>query len=178
MARPMPRLLPVTTATFPSRENCESPFMDPSSGRISRDPPGIALDARLIVFPKNRELLRFKRSFGVNCEYGLITAEVASRKVGNQVDRPQPLFGRDAPRTPKVVINIFAGLGISQVFLAWRSDQQTAGQILKTHKGAVIIGREVEFGDIDCCSVRYRDAVFEAAMHCRHFCQHPNSFGI
>jgi hypothetical protein len=45
---------------FPSRENCESPFMDPSSGRISRDPPGIALDSRLIVFPKNRELLRFK----------------------------------------------------------------------------------------------------------------------
>src|SRR5262249_19514647 len=113
MARPMPRLLPVTTATFPSRENCGSPFMDPSSGRISRNPPGIALDAILVVFPKNRELLRFKRSFGVNCEYRLIAAEVASCKVGNQVDRPQPLLGRDAPRAPKVVINVFTGLGIS-----------------------------------------------------------------
>src|SRR5262245_9245025 len=113
MARPMPRLLPVTTATFPSRENCGSPFMDPSSGRISRDPPGIALDARLIVFPKNRELLRFKRSFGVNCEYRLIAAEDAKRKVGNQVDRPQPLLSQDALRAPKIVINIFAGLGIS-----------------------------------------------------------------
>src|SRR5262245_40688430 len=113
MARPMQRLLPVTTATFPSRENCGSPFIDPSSGRISRDPPGIALNARLIVFPKNRELLRFKRSFGVNCEYSLIAAEVASRKVGNQVYRPQPWLGRDARPAPKVVFNVFTGLGIS-----------------------------------------------------------------
>src|SRR5437867_8787057 len=46
------------------------------------------------------------------------------------------------------------------------------------HEGLMVVGSKVELGDVDCCSVRNGDAVFDGAVDSRHFREHAHSLGV
>src|SRR5213594_3324121 len=85
IARPRPRLLPVTMATFPFSENWGSTSIE-LRPLHSRYPARITLDAFPIVFPQNCQLLGLQRSLSMDRESGLIAPEVTGREIRNQVD--------------------------------------------------------------------------------------------
>src|SRR5438093_2788318 len=144
----------------------------------SRDPTRIALDAFLVIFPKDCELLSLERSLSVDRERRLIAAEVTGSEVGDQVDHPQSLLAGYSASSAKIMLNVFTRFGIFEVLLARPRNQKPAGQILHVHQRLMVIGSEVEFGDVYRRRIRNRYPIFNRAADCRHFRQHPYGFGI
>src|SRR6185369_17025645 len=72
IARPMPRVLPVTIPTFPLSENGSS----------------IIFCGCLVIFAKDRQFFRFERALGMNGQHRLIAAEFTCCQIRDHVERP------------------------------------------------------------------------------------------
>ena len=111
------------------------------------------------MLPPDGHLLGLDAALGVHRQHRLVAAEVGGRDLGDQVHQPQAVARRRARRGAEVAVDHRAQLRVLHVLGARAGGEETARHVLHPGQGLVVVGGEVQLGDVDELGVGDRDAV-------------------